>query len=133
MPGPSDAHRFGGDDMVQAQGVFAALEAANKGNEVTAWLSWFAGIVIEAQKRTTARVEFLIEKTRLLDRLGGVSADNYATITGASAATATRDLADMVDKDALLRVGERRYARYDIAIPLRRVSTVVLDEHGNFS
>ncbi len=134
---------------------YAALEAANKGNEVTAWLSWFAGIAIEAQRRTTARVEFLIEKTRLLDRLrghlnsrqekalvrilregpegfkGGLSAGNYVTITGASPATATRDLADLVEKGALLRVGERRHARYHIAIPMQKVSPVILDEDGN--
>jgi len=143
--------------LSRRKAYYAALEAANKGNEVTAWLSWFAGIVIEAQRRTTARVEFLIEKTRLLDRLrgelnprqekallrmlregpegfkGGLSAGNYATITGASPATATRDLADLVDKGALLRIGERRYARYEIAIPMQRVSPVVLDEQGNFS
>ena len=143
--------------LSRRKAYYAALEAANKGNEVTAWLSWFAGIVIEAQRRTTARVEFLIEKTRVLDRLrgelnprqerallrmlregpegfkGGLSAGNYATITGASAATATRDLADLVGKDALLRVGERRYARYHIAIPMQKVSPVVLDEQGNFS
>ena len=142
--------------LSQQKAYYTALEAANKGNEVTAWLSWFAGIVIEAQRRTTARVEFLIEKTRLLDRLrgelhprqekallrmlregpegfkGGLSAGNYATITGASPATATRDLTDLVDKEALLRVGERRYARYHIAIPLRKVSPVVLDAQGNF-
>jgi len=136
---------------------YAALEAANKGNEVTVWLFWFAGIAIEAQRRTTARVEFLIEKTRLLDRLrgqlnprqekaslrmlregpegfkGGLSAGNYVTVTGASPATATRDLADLVDKGALLRAGERRHARYHIAIPLRKVSPVELDEQGNFS
>ena len=135
---------------------YAALEAANKGNEATAWLSWFAGIAIEAQRRTTVFAEFLIEKTRLLDRLrgqlnprqekavlrmlregpegfkGGLSAGNYATITGASPATATRDLADLVEKGALLRVGERRHARYYIAIPLRKISPVVLDEQGNF-
>jgi Fic family protein len=135
---------------------YAALEAANKGNEATVWLSWFAGIVIEAQRRTTARVEFLIEKTRLLDRLrdqlnarqekallrmlregpegfkGGLSAGNYSTITGGSPATATRDLADLVEKGALLRSGERRHARYHIAIPLRKVSRVALDEQGNF-
>ena len=135
---------------------YSALEAASQGNEVTAWLSWFAGIAIEAQRRTTVRVEFLIEKTRLLDRLrgklnprqekallrmlregpegfkGGLSAGNYATITGASAATATRDLADLVEQGALLRVGERRHARYHIAISMGRVTPVVLDEHGNF-
>jgi Fic family protein len=130
--------------LSQRKAYYAALEAANKGNEATAWLSWFAGMAIEAQRRTTARVEFLIEKTRLLDRLrrqlnprqekailcmlaegpegfkGGLSAGNYLTITGASPATATRDLADLVGKGALLRVGERRHARYHIAIPLRQ-------------
>jgi Fic family protein len=143
--------------LSRRKAYYTALEAANRGNEVTAWLLWFAGIAIEAQRRTTARVEFLIEKTRLHDRLrgqlnprqekallrmlregpegfkGGLSAGNYVTITGASPATATRDLADLVDKGALLRVGERRHARYHIAIPLRKVSPVVLDEQGNFS
>jgi Fic family protein len=136
---------------------YAALEAANKGNEVTAWLSWFAGIAIEAQRRTTARVEFLIEKTRLLDRLrgqlnprqekallrilregpegfkGGLSAGNYIAISGASPATATRDLADLAEKGALLRVGERRHARYHIAIPVQNASHVVLDDQGNLA
>ena len=64
---------------------------------------------------------------------GGLSAGNYATITGASPATATRDLADLVDKGALLRVGERRHTRYQIAIPLRQIALVVLDERGNFN
>jgi Fic family protein len=143
--------------LSRRKAYYAALEAANKGNEVTAWLSWFAGIAIEAQRRTTARVEFLIEKTRLLDGLrgqlnsrqekallrvlregpegfkGGLSAGNYVTISGGSPATATRDLVDLVEKGALLRVGERRHARYHIAIPLRKVSPVVLDQQGNFS
>jgi len=142
--------------LSRRKAYYAALEAANKGNEVTDWLSWFAGIVIEAQRSTAARVEFLIEKTRLLDRLrgelnprqekallrmlregpegfkGGLSAGNYATITGASPATATRDLADLVDKGAMRRVGELRYARYRVAIAARKVSPVVLDEQGNF-
>ena len=57
--------------LSRRKAYYAALEAANKGNEVTAWLSWFAGIAIEAQRRTTARVEFLIEKTRLLGPAAG--------------------------------------------------------------
>jgi Fic family protein len=48
---------------------------------------------------------------------GGLSAGNYASITGASPATTTRDLADMVAKGALIRVGEHRHARYHISIP----------------
>jgi Fic family protein len=142
--------------LLRRKAYYAALEAANKSNEVTAWLTWFAGIAIEAQRRTTAHVEFLLEKTRLLDRLrgqlnsrqekallrmlregpdgfkGGLSAGNYATTTSASPATTTRDLADLVEKGALLREGERRHARYHLAIPLKQVSPVVLDEHGGF-
>ena len=62
---------------------------------------------------------------------GGLSAGKYASITGASPATATRDLADLVAKNALVRAGERRHARYDIAIPLRAVAPVAIDGHGN--
>jgi Fic family protein len=127
--------------LARRKAYYAALEAASKSNEITAWLRWFAAVAIEAQRRTIARVEFLIDKTRLLDRLrgqlndrqekallrmlregpegftGGLSAGNYAGITGASPATATRDLTDMVAQGALIRVGERRHARYHIAIP----------------
>src|SRR5450759_2647353 len=142
--------------LIRRRAYYEALEAANKDNEVTPWLAWFAGVAIEAQRRTEARVEFLIGKTRLLDRLrgqlnerqekallrmlregtegfkGGLSAGNYANITGASAATATRDLADMVAKAALTRAGERRHARYFVDVPLRPVSPVLLDERGDF-
>lgn len=137
--------------LIRRRAYYAALEAANKNNQIAKWLSWFAATTLEAQQRTIARVEFLIDKTRLLDGLrgqmndrqekalhrmlregpegftGGLSAGNYATITGASPATATRDLADMVTKGALLREGELRHARYYVAIPARPVWPVSLD------
>ena len=140
--------------LIRRTTYYDALEAANKDTEVTSWLSWFAGIAIEAQHRTAARVEFLLDKTRLLDRLrgrlnerqekallrmlregpegfqGGLSAGNYIRITGTSSATATRDLADMVAKGALSRVGERRHARYHLALPLRPVPPVTIGEDG---
>jgi Fic family protein len=129
--------------LIRRKAYYEALEVANKDNNLTRWLCWFAGIAIEAQKRTEAHVEFLLDKTRLLDRLrgqlnarqekailrmlregpegfkGGLSAGNYLTITGASPATATRDLADLVEKKALHRIGERRHARYKVAIGLQ--------------
>jgi Fic family protein len=46
------------------------------------------------------------------EMMSTLSAGNYATITGASPATTTRDLADLVEKGALRRTGERRHARY---------------------
>ncbi len=133
---------------------YHALEAANKRNELTAWLAWFAGVAIEAQQRTTAMVEFLIEKAKLLDRLrgrlnprqerallrmlregpggfeGGLSASKYSTITDASPATATRDLVDLVAMGALIRIGELKHTRYQLAIPIRAVLPVTLNEQG---
>jgi Fic family protein len=124
--------------LAHQKSYYAALEKANRQNEVTEWLAWFAGIALEAQQRSTALVEFTIAKTKLLDRLrgqinerqqkallrmfhegpegfkGGLSAGNYSTITGASPATTTRDLVDLVEKGALLRTGERKHARYTL-------------------
>ena len=140
--------------LLRRKAYYTALEAGCKYVKITSWITWFAGITIEAQRRTLARIEFIVDKTKLLDGLrgrlngrqekallrvlregpegfaGGMSARNYMTITGASSATVTRDLADMVAKGALRRTGERRYARYQLAIPLRPVQAVVLDENG---
>jgi Fic family protein len=133
---------------------YDALEAANKTTEITAWLSWFAGTAIEAQRRTLALIEFLIDKTKLFDRLGeqinqrqkkallrmfqegpegfkgGMSAGKYSSITSASPATATRDLADLTEKGGLIREGERRHARYKLSVPLRPVARVLINERG---
>jgi Fic family protein len=133
---------------------YAALEAANKSNEITEWLAWFAGTTIEAQRRTLALIEFLIDKTKLLDRIrgelndrqekalvrmfkegpqgfkGGMSAGKYSTITGASPATTTRDLTDLTEKGALVREGERRHARYKLNVPLRHVPHISVNERG---
>lgn len=117
------------------------LEASNKQTEITNWLMWFASVAIEVQRRTIATVEFLIDKTKMLDRLkgqlndrqekarvrmfregpegfrGGLTAGKYSTITGAPATT-TRDLVDLVAKGALVREGERRHARYRLSVPI---------------
>ena len=141
--------------LIRRKNYYAALEASNQANEISDWLRWFGGISIEGQRRTATHIDFLIDKTRFLDRLrgqiherqqkallrmlregpggfkGGLSAGNYIKITGASAATATRDLNDLVDKGAISRSGERRHARYQLAIPLRPVPAVTIDKHGN--
>jgi Fic family protein len=141
--------------IIRRKAYYAALEAANKNITPTPWLIWFAGIAIEAQRHAETHVGFLIDKTSLLDRLrgqlnnrqekallrmlregpdsfkGGLSAGNYATITGASAATATRDLSDLVVKGALVRSGERRYVRYSAGIPVRTMHPVQIDKNGN--
>ncbi len=122
--------------LAHQKNYYKALERANLRNDITQWLVWFAEIALEAQRRSIAQVEFIIAKAKLLDRLrdhinerqqkallrmfregpegfnGGLRAGNYSTITGASPATTTRDLADLAEKGALIRTGERRHARY---------------------
>lgn len=102
---------------------------------------YFAGTIIQAQRNTINRVDFLISKAGLYEQLrgklndrqekaiarmfregidgfeGGLSAENYITITKASRATATRDLQDLVAKGALTKTGELRHTRYHLAIP----------------
>jgi len=46
--------------------------------------------------------------------MGGVSAKRYMVITGASKATATRDLQDLADKDILIPTGSGRSTHYKI-------------------
>ena len=124
---------------------YRALQAASLANEITPWLVWFADTVVEAQQSTQARAEFLIEKTKVLDRLrgqlnprqekallrmleegpegfkGGVNAEKYIRLTETSRATATRDLQDLVEKGALIRRGELRHTRYFLGIPTQAI------------
>ncbi|MBX3328416.1 MAG: hypothetical protein U0223_19220 [Nitrospira sp.] len=91
---------------------------------------------MDAQRYTQRLIDFLIEKTKLYDRLrdqlnprqekalarmfreglegfkGGLSADNYLKITDTSRATATRDLQDLLEKGALRKTGEFKHTRY---------------------
>lgn len=122
---------------------YDALERNNKDNEITDWLVYFAQTVLEALEHSLTMIDFLIEKTKLYDRLkdelndrqkrvlermfregldgfkGGLSAENYIRITDASRATTTRDLHDLVEKDALIKIGELKSTRYYLNLKLR--------------
>jgi Fic family protein len=115
---------------------YEALEAANKHNEITPWLVYFAQTVINAQIHSLALVDFLVAKTRFYDHFrdrinsrqarviarmfregpsgfeGGLSAANYITIADTSRATATRDLQELVAMDAFSQTGELKSTRY---------------------
>lgn len=112
------------------------LESHQKTLDVTPWLVWFAEVVLAAQQVTLDRVGFFIAKARFYDRYrealnerqakviervfregpdgfqGGLSAENYISITGTSRATATRDLQYLAEIGALRRTGELRHTRY---------------------
>ena len=119
---------------------YESLEKNNKDNEITDWLVYFANTILEAQGYTQRLIDFLIEKSRLYEKLrgkmnsrqekiiarmlregpdgfkGGLSAEKYLSIAKTSRATATRDLQDLVEKGALRKTGELKYTRYWLSI-----------------
>jgi Fic family protein len=122
------------------KGYYNALAMCNRTLEVGNWLTFFASVILEAQKNSLQLVDFVLAKCHLLDSLrgtinsrqekallrmfaegpkgftGGLSAHNYMKITRASRSTATRDLADLVQKGALKKTGQLRHARYYLTI-----------------
>ena len=115
---------------------YAALERNNKDLSIDDWMTYFARTIIEAQENTIKRVDFYVAKAKFYERFrgrlnerqakvvarvfkegidgfkGGLSAENYISISRTSRATATRDLQDLVAKGALTRTGELRHTRY---------------------
>ena len=122
---------------------YRELDAAcrSQSHDVTQWLSWFAAAAIEGNRCTEQCVKLQMHKARLMDRLdghinerqrkallrmfaaglsgfaGGLSAKNYRSITDVPAHTATRDLADLTAKGALIKTGELKATRYQLSIP----------------
>lgn len=131
---------------------YDALEAANKRNEITNWLVYFAQTVIDAQTHSLAMIGFLIAKTKFYDRFrdrlntrqakavarmfreglegfkGGLSAANYISITDTSRATATRDLQELVAMGAFTQTGALKSTRYHLNIADQ--AGVSLDRRG---
>lgn len=115
---------------------YAALQDCNCSLDATSWVSFFSSALLQAQQESLNLLNFIIDKSRLLVKFaghlnerqekallrmfkegpsgfqGGLSAENYITITGASRATATRDLAELVDIGALRKTGQLRHTRY---------------------
>lgn len=120
---------------------YQKLEFNNKTLEVQDWLDYFSTIILSAQNRSIEALHFLIKKTRffdhyrnnlnarqskLLERVlregvdgfqGSISAEKYISITGASRATATRDLTELVAMGVLVRSGTGKGTRYQIVLP----------------
>ena len=119
---------------------YHALEANNKGVEISGWLTYFAQVVLDALDATQVLIDFLIAKAKFYDRArgqinerqerviermfregpegfkGGLSAANYISISGAARATATRDLQDLVEKRILTVTGTLKSTRYHLAL-----------------
>lgn len=119
---------------------YKSLEKNNRDLEITDWLIYFGQTILDAQKFTLKKINFLIEKAKFFDRFssqlnerqvkvvlrlfeaghegfkGGLSSNNYKTIAKTSASTATRDLSDLVEKNILIKKGVLKSTRYFLNI-----------------
>lgn len=115
---------------------YAALEQAQRSNGITAWVKYFVGVTLAAQKQANELIDFTLKKTKFFDRFkkemnerqakairrmleagpegftGGMNANKYISITKTSKATATRDLQHLSEIKALLLQGGGRSTHY---------------------
>lgn len=128
--------------MSKRQQYYDMLESSQRDSlDITSWLEWFLTVLIDAMQQGQMRFERVVGKTRfwqqhsqialterqikvlnrLLDTWGeqfidGINASKYMSIAKVSKATATRELADLVKKQCLIKQsGGGRSTRYEIA------------------
>lgn len=119
---------------------YSELERHQRTLDISDWIIFFSETILDAQRATLERINFFIQKAKFYDRFraelndrqekvvarifkegiagfkGGLSAENYISITNTSRATATRDLQQLVEIGALTRTGERRHTRYSLSL-----------------
>ncbi|OXY82577.1 Fic family protein [Oceanimonas doudoroffii] len=127
--------------MSRRNGYYDHLEHTQKGSlDITPWLAWFLDTLKAALQQALGRVDRVLEKARfwqrhattllnerqvkvlnrLLDTVGeefedGINARKYQSLAKVSKATATRDLADLVEKGCLYSLpGGGRSSRYGL-------------------
>jgi Fic family protein len=122
---------------------YDGLNQAQRGDaDVTAWVQWFARQCTAAFDTASKVIDQAIEKKHFWDRnatyglherqrkvlqrllddgnggfLGGLNVEKYIKMTGVSKATATRDLAEMVEGGQLWSHGVGKAVRYYINVP----------------
>lgn len=127
-------------------GYYRILESSQKATlDITEWLTWFLQTLLRSLQQAITRIESVLGKTRfwqahheselsaeqvkVLNRLldggergfeHGISAGQYQAVAKVSKATATRHLAELLEKGCLQRLpGGGRSTRYQINYPDR--------------
>lgn len=134
-------HAMSASILADRAGYYHILESSQKGGlDVTAWLQWFLQTLHDSLVQALHRIDGVLAKTRfwqkhrdqvlsaeqakVLNRLldgdfeHGISASQYQAVAKVSKATATRHLADLLEKGCLRRLpGGGRSTRYAIDAP----------------
>ncbi|MEH6491805.1 Fic family protein [Halopseudomonas sp.] len=136
-------HAMSASILADRSGYYRILEASQRGGpDITEWLEWFLTTLLHSLREALARIERLLAKTRywqkhrnlrlsaeqqkVLNRLldggergfeQGISAAQYQAVAKVSKATATRHLADLLDKGCIERLpGGGRSTRYQVRL-----------------
>jgi len=120
---------------------YDALKEAQRGLDITAWMVYFANVILDAQLDAKAMVLFTLKKAQFYDLYknridqrqwkainkmldkgvegfeGGMTAKKYMGITKVSKATATRDLQQLHELGVLVQEGAGRSVRYQLNLP----------------
>ncbi|WP_129135885.1 Fic family protein [Luteimonas sp. YGD11-2] len=134
-------HAMSASILADRAGYYRVLEASQKdGLDITTWLQWFLRTLHDSLTRALYRIDRVLakarfwqahreqalsaEQTKVLNRLldggergfeQGLTARHYQTVAKVSKATATRHLADLLDKGCIRRLpGGGRSTRYEI-------------------
>jgi len=109
---------------------YASLEKAQRSNEITPWMEYFAKTALDAQREAETQIDFTLKKTKFFDRFkdqinerqltvirrmleegtkgfqGGMNAKKYIGLTKTSKATATRDMQQLLEIGAFVLSGK---------------------------
>ncbi|MFY0673112.1 MAG: Fic family protein [Bacteroidia bacterium] len=120
----------------ERKNYYRKLQVNSLDLEINGWLEFFSQTVLKAQEYTQRSIDFLIKKAKfyhryskklnerqkkVVDRIfkegfegfkGGLSAENYISITKTSASSATRDLQKLIDIGAFYKEGNLKGTRY---------------------
>ncbi|MDF2818920.1 MAG: cell division protein Fic [Stenotrophomonas rhizophila] len=137
-------HAMSASILADRNGYYHCLETSQKsGMDITAWLQWFLRTLHDSLVRALHRIDRVLAKTRfwqthrahslsepqikVLNRLldggergfeQGINAAQYQAVAKVSKPTATRHLADLLEKGCLRRLpGGGRSTRYEINAP----------------
>ena len=129
--------------MARRSEYYDTLQQSQRGSlDITPWLSWYLSVLKDAMQQGQQRFDRVLNKTRfwqqhsqtvlserqvkvlnrLLDNWGeefieGINASKYKGIAGVSKATATRELAELVQKHCLHKLpGGGRSTRYALVL-----------------
>jgi len=142
-------HAMSASILADRAGYYRVLEASQKnGLDITAWLQWFLHTLHDSLTRALHRIDRVLAKARfwqthreqtlsteqvkVLNRLldvgergfeQGLTARHYQAIAKVSKPTATRHIADLLEKGCIRRLpGGGRSTRYEINAPAPGIS-----------